>query len=77
MKTCFLCGGPTEQREVVAQNWWGEELTLVRGVPAQVCTCCGEEYFDAETTTALDRLHQTAQKPERVREVREYAYAGH
>lgn len=75
MKTCCMCGGQTESRLVTAQNWWGEELTLITGVPAEVCTRCGEEHFDAATTEALDRLHQSARQPERVRQVKEYAYA--
>ena len=31
-----------------------EQLTLVvKGVPAEVCENCGEEYVDADTTTQL------------------------
>lgn len=77
MKTCYLCGGSTERREVTAQNWWGTELTLVTGVPAEVCTQCGEQYFDADIAVALDRLHDSGQRPERMRSVPEYTFAGH
>jgi YgiT-type zinc finger domain-containing protein len=55
---CYLCGGETERREVTAENLWGGELTLVERVPAWVCQQCGEVYFDAATSRALDRLRQ-------------------
>ena len=50
-----------------------EQLTLVvKGVPAQVCENCGEEYVDANTTAQL--LH-TAEKAAQSRvqvDVRQY-----
>jgi hypothetical protein len=51
-------------------------MTLVcKGVPAQICQSCGEEYVDEATTAAL--LH-TAEEAARVGvrvEVREYLAA--
>ncbi len=64
---CYLCGGKTEHREVTAENWWGDELTLVEHVPAWVCQQCGEAYFDADTSRALDRLRRS--QPEATRTV--------
>jgi YgiT-type zinc finger domain-containing protein len=55
---CYLCGATTERRNVTAENWWGDELSLVENVPAWVCRQCGETYFDAETSKQLDRLRQ-------------------
>ena len=40
---CHLCGGETERALVTAENWWGDELALVEGVPADVCQQCGEQ----------------------------------
>ena len=53
---CYLCGGPTERRTVTAENWWGDALALVEGVPAWVCRDCGEQYFDTATSEQLERL---------------------
>lgn len=75
--TCCMCGGRTEPRYVTAENWWGEELTLVTGTPAEVCQQCGEQHFSAEVTQALDAMHSVECTPKRVRRVPEYAYAGH
>lgn len=77
MKTCHRCEGPLASREVVAQNWWGEELSFVTGVPAQVCIQCGEQYFSAEVTQALDAMHSADCTPKRILRVPEYAFAGH
>ena len=56
---CYLCGGTTERRTITAENWWGEQLSLVENVPAWVCQQCGEAYFDADTSRQLDRLRQS------------------
>ena len=51
-----------------------EPLTLVvKGVPAQVCSTCGEAYVDEDTTRKLlDMAEQEAKAGAQV-EVREYA----
>ena len=54
---CHLCGGATEFRRVIAENWWGGQLALVENVPAWVCRNCGEQYFDAATCRSLDDLY--------------------
>ena len=69
---CYLCGGETERQLVTAENWWGEAVSLVEGVPADVCQQCGETYFDAATCRVLDQLRR---EPPAV-EVPGYAYAG-
>jgi YgiT-type zinc finger domain-containing protein len=55
---CYFCGGKTVPRRVTAENWWGDELALVRGVPAWVCENCEEQYFDAAISKKLDQMRQ-------------------
>lgn len=31
----------------------GNSIVIVKGVPAEICSQCGEAYFDAATTKAL------------------------
>jgi YgiT-type zinc finger domain-containing protein len=62
---CFLCGSGTIKKYITAENWWGEQLTLIENVPAWVCENCGEQYFDAEVIEELDRLKESPSKAER------------
>ena len=71
---CYLCGGATEHRAVTAENWWGDQLSLVESVPAWVCQQCGEAYFDAETSLELDRLRQTPPREIRIVQVPVYPF---
>jgi len=71
---CTLCGGKTEQRFVTAENWWGDKLTLVENVPANVCENCGEQYYDADVCRELSRLRKKPPLKHRVIEVPVYPY---
>jgi YgiT-type zinc finger domain-containing protein len=37
-----------------------ETTIVIRDVPAQICTTCGEEYVDAETGKQLSQIAETA-----------------
>ena len=53
-----------------------EETTLViKGVPAQVCANCGEEYVDEETTSRLLKTAEEAARAGVQVDVRQYAAA--
>jgi YgiT-type zinc finger domain-containing protein len=53
-----------------------EDTTLViKGVPAQVCTNCGEEYVDEDTTSRLLRTAEEAARTGVQVDVRQYAAA--
>ena len=71
---CSLCGGNSERRLVTAENWWGERLTLIEGVPADVCVQCGQPQFDAATVEALDRMLVSDREPEKVVDVPVFAF---
>ena len=75
MTRCYLCGGETEHRLVTAENWWGDQLTLVEDVPAWVCEDCGESYFDAEVCKHLDRLRKAPPAARRTLEIPVYAFS--
>ncbi|SMB99059.1 YgiT-type zinc finger domain-containing protein [Thermanaeromonas toyohensis ToBE] len=71
---CYLCGGKTVQRLVTAENWWGDQLTLVEGVPAWVCENCGEKYFEAEVCRILDAMREAPPAEERIMRVPVYKF---
>ena len=51
---CDFCGGTLTPSEKTLEFWRGEELIVIRNVPADVCQQCGEGYFSAEVSRKLD-----------------------
>lgn len=74
IKKCFLCSGKTVKKLVTAENWWGDELTLIENVPAWVCDSCGEQYFEPEVCEELDRLRNTPPAAKRVIQIPVYNF---
>ncbi len=52
MKTCYQCGGEVKRKlvDVKIGN------TVVTDVYADVCTRCGEKYFDTKTATFIQKV---------------------
>ena len=40
----------------------GTTVVVIRNVPAQICSNCGEEYIDADTMKEIETLVDSAQK---------------
>lgn len=51
---CDFCEGKLAQGKKTLEFWRGEELIVIRNVPAYVCQQCGEGYFSAEVSKKLD-----------------------
>ena len=73
---CVVCKhGETKAGEATV-TLSREQLTLViKGVPAQVCDNCGEEYVDSRTTNQLLETAEEAVKPGIQVDVRQYIAA--
>lgn len=56
MKTCYLCGESLEKRKVQVTREKSGQMVIIKDVPAEVCTQCGEKYFDPETTFRMRAL---------------------
>jgi len=54
--TCVFCGGDVEERVVRVVEDVDDELIIVEGVPAGVCTRCGEREFSPDTVRRLERI---------------------
>ena len=39
-----------------------DTVVVIRDVPAEICSTCGEEYLDAQTTKEVEKLVASAQK---------------
>ena len=54
---CDICGGELLHNQTTdLEVWWKGELIVCRGLPADVCSQCGEAYFSAEVSEGLDRF---------------------
>jgi YgiT-type zinc finger domain-containing protein len=52
MKTCYLCKGEVELSLVDVEV----KGVVVKDVPAEVCTRCGEKYFDTKTASFIQEI---------------------
>lgn len=56
MFRCYFCKGKTEIKNVDVDFRWGDKLLVVKNVPVEICTQCGERYYSAEVSKKLDSL---------------------
>jgi len=72
---CDLCGGELKSGKTTLEIWRGEELLVIRDVPADVCQQCNEAYISAAVSERLDHFldeyHQ--HRPERYLAVPQYS----
>lgn len=71
MSKCYFCKGKTEVKNIDIDFRWGDKLFVVKNVPVEICTQCGERYYSAEVSKKLDEFvkKQGSSKPQRVLEV--------
>ncbi len=71
---CDLCSGELKPGKTTLEIWRGEELLVVRDVPADVCQQSQEAYIAADVSEQLDRflVYQRPQ-PERYLAVPQYS----
>ena len=73
---CVICKNGTTRSGKATITLEREGTTLViKGVPAQVCANCGEEYVDEATTSLLLRTAEEAVRTGVQVDVRQYAAA--
>lgn len=53
---CFKCKGNLEEKNVNYMVDLEETIIIIKGVPAKVCTQCGEQYFDDETAKNIEKI---------------------
>lgn len=55
---CFMCKGNLEEKKVnyVVDLKDTIIIIIIKGVPAKVCTQCGEQYFDDETAENIEKI---------------------
>lgn len=71
MAKCYFCKGTTKIKNIDVDFRWGDKLYVVKNVPVEVCTQCGERYYSAEVSRKLDSLIKKHPKDKRPREILE------
>lgn len=74
---CTYCGAPTTADAGRMTLWYGDDLIVVEGVPARVCTGCGETFYADGVVARLERLiagGSAAPAPARIVEAAVYAW---
>jgi YgiT-type zinc finger domain-containing protein len=72
---CDLCGGVLQPGKTTLGIWHGEELVVIRDVPADVCQQCHEAYISASVSERLDHFldEHHRHRPERYLAVPQYS----
>ena len=76
MLGCYVCGA-TEVHQVLVDEVFAIDgrHVLVEGIPASVCTRCGEAIFSRATTERIRRMVHGEAKPVRAVAMEVFAYA--
>ena len=53
---CFMCKGEVIEKKVNYMVDLENTIIIVKGVPAKVCTQCGEQYFDDQTSENIEGI---------------------
>ncbi|MBI3597279.1 MAG: YgiT-type zinc finger protein [Nitrospirae bacterium] len=61
--TCYFCGGKVVRKKVDHIHKWGDKIYLFKGVAAEVCSQCGETYFDSVELQKMDQVIASDRKP--------------
>ena len=56
MKACFLCKGTLENKLSTFMVDLNTCIVIVRNVPSQVCSQCGETYYTDEVAEQLELI---------------------
>jgi YgiT-type zinc finger domain-containing protein len=74
---CDLCSGELRPGQTVLEIWRGEDLVVIRDIPADVCQQCQEAYISANVSVQLDHfmVEYYRHRPERYLAVPQYSAA--
>jgi YgiT-type zinc finger domain-containing protein len=73
---CVICKhGTTKAGRATITLERGGTAVVIKGVPAEVCTTCGEEYVGEEATARLLRMVEEAAREGVQVDIREYIAA--
>ena len=53
---CFMCKGELTEKKVNYMVDLESTIIIIKGVPAKVCSQCGEQYFEDETSENIENI---------------------
>ena len=53
---CYFCKGKVVQKKITLDFRWGEDLVVIKDVPAGVCQQCGEKYIESFVYKELESM---------------------
>ncbi len=53
---CPICGGKIKKGKTVFTVDLKENLLVIRNVPARICSQCGEEWINPETSKKIEQM---------------------
>lgn len=56
LNKCYFCKGKVIQQHVTLDYRWGNNLVVIKDVPAGVCQQCGEKYLTSDVYKELESL---------------------
>ncbi len=62
MGRCPLCGGNKEKGLITFTVDLGFGLLIVRGVPANICSQCGEKWIPSDVAERLEKIAEDVRK---------------
>lgn len=62
IKKCYFCKGEVIGQLVTIDYRWGDDLVVVKEVPAGVCQQCGEKYLSPDVYKGLEKLAKNKSK---------------
>jgi len=66
-RQCYFCKGKTETKNVDVDFRWEGKLYVIRDVPVEVCSQCGERYYSSDVSKKIDRLVQIGQPQQTIK----------
>ncbi len=53
---CFKCDGELKDKKINYVVDMDDTIIIIKKVPAKVCTKCGEQYFDDQTSQNIEKI---------------------
>ena len=70
MGECSFCGGSLHPKILSYYDYqWGDETYRFEHVPALVCVACGELFFEAPVSQAMNKIVAGKPEPKRFAQV--------
>lgn len=58
---CYFCGGKLESKITMLPFIIGDYIVVIKQVPAEVCTQCGEAVVNSDVAKKVDKMLKQAQ----------------